>query len=150
MCFGDSSSGRHSSHARPVELQPRIPIRQVVPLEGLEYDATPLRQGDNPFYDTGTGHLIDFFAIRHRDRPNGDAYIAILAAYPARGALYGYIYPFISSRYAGMMLTSCQPMKTTGPALLDHQPYPIQLIMIHEEDNTPHGTMKHPAHTSER
>lgn len=126
MCFGTSSSGGHSSHARPVELQPQIPIRQVVPLEGLEYDVTALRQGDNPFYNPGTGHLIDFFAIRHRNQTNGDAYIAILAAYPATGVLYRYIYPFVFSRYAEMMLTSWQPMKTTDHALFDHQPYPIQ------------------------
>lgn len=91
MCFGKSSYEGHSSHARPVELEPQIPIRQVVPLEGLKYYATKLRQGDNPVYDPGSGHLIDFFTIRHRDsdRTNKDAYIAILAAYPEMGVLYG-------------------------------------------------------------
>lgn len=97
MCFGKSSYEGHSSHARPVELQPQRPIRQVVPLEGLNYYATKLRQGDNPVYDPGSGHLIDFFTIRHLNQPEDDErYIAILGGCEAMGLLYGQIYPLIS------------------------------------------------------
>lgn len=88
MCFGDSSHGRHSSHARPVELQPRIRTRQVKPLEQLQYYARGgPRTGDNPAHNPGTGHLIDFYTIYHRDQTVEARYIAILAACPTEGLL---------------------------------------------------------------
>lgn len=88
MCFSDSYGGGHSSHARPVELQPRGGNRRVKTLAELGYEQPLLLDpGLNPAYPIGA-YQIDFYKIRHPAQRDPDDFIAVLAADAAAGLLY--------------------------------------------------------------
>lgn len=87
MCFFDSGGGGHSSHARPVELQPRGGNRRVKTLEELGYEAVSLGFRSNPARPIGA-FQIEFYMIRLPSQRVQRGYIALLAADGNGGLLY--------------------------------------------------------------
>lgn len=88
MGCGSSRPAGHSSHARPVELQPRRRSRPVMTLQQLGYYATPLGVADNPLYPPRSGVQANCYALGHVTRTNVQGYVAILASSAEIGSLY--------------------------------------------------------------